>query len=240
MRKVVLIPIVFGATALACGEEASTSSRSGPEQRAYQLDDVLGQEVYYDQIEAGSYAAWRPLSLCQLVSRSEFAGLYEVVSIRGVTEEVPTRPGVLEGVTYVTLERRHEWTWDAPENAVARVSGGPLFHLDLVSGWFISLAVGDQLGVMLTPPTSRNRNFPTMHEWGLFKPTGGGSLSNGQLFTTSAVAEPEIARLVAEIDAAQPGCQVDHYPDVLTQTVPAKPERIEGPTYVQGVTWGDE
>lgn len=206
------VALACALTLIAACEETTPTDAGEPEP-IRQAATASPEEVYYNEITRGSYALYRDISLCELVSRSDAAGLYEVTELRGVTEPVPGRSGKREPATYVELELREGWSEDPPTNPVVRIDGGPLFEEDVTEMWEISLSLGEEIGAFLEPPSARNQGFFDLNEFRLFKRLPHGGFSNGQLFTRTAVDSVEIQTWVRTIEADLPSCPVDKRPD---------------------------
>lgn len=183
------------------------------------------QELSYDRIEAGSFHLNGPISLCELTQRSAGGGVYEVISLTGKTEAVPGAPNKRDGFTYVELELVQSWTPGAPTDPVARIVGGPVFDENVTSMWFVSLEVGEQVGLLLHPQSSKNRGYYGIEPLNIFRPGPHGGLTNGQLFRDDFISRTDLATMVHTIAEAAPACPVD--------VVPERPQHSPGTERVE-------
>jgi hypothetical protein len=183
------------------------------------------QELSYDRINAGSFHLNGPISLCELIHRSAGGGVYEVISLTGKTEAVPGSPNKRDGFTYVELALVKSWTPDAPVDPVARIEGGPVFDQNVTSMWFVSLEVGEQIGLLLEPQSSRNRGYYGIEPLDIFRPGPHGGLTNGQLFRDDFISRTDLATMVHTIAEAAPACPVD--------VVPERPQHSPGTERVE-------
>ena len=145
-------------TPLTSSSTWSSTYINGSDQRKRSLSTKMADEIFYNEIKAGSFTYYRPLSLCRLLQNSAGAGIYEVVELRGTEETVPTSATPkLESVTYAKLKRQHPWSVDAPEEAMVRLEGGPVFDENVTAMWEVSLKIGEHVGLILKEPTFRSR-----------------------------------------------------------------------------------
>lgn len=143
----------------------------------------------------------------------EGAGLYAVESLTGRTEDDLRNPPSVKGFTYVALRLITPW-FNAPENPIARISGGPYPGGD-EGGWNVSLKVEETAGLFLIKPTADNRGYYDLSEFGTFQVGEHGGYTNGLIFTMEAVSADELGKLVAGLAGPEFGdpCPYNEYPD---------------------------
>jgi hypothetical protein len=139
------------------------------------------------------------------------AGVYRVNSLVGYTE--PTSPGssVFDGFTYVELELLEDWSGNAPKSAVARIDGGPSSRPGVTKSWAVRLRLGEEIGVILDPPSDDNYGYHSLRELTVFHQTPSGGFSNGFLFTHRTMKSGDIAKLVRRALAGH--CTEEMLPD---------------------------
>lgn len=140
-------------------------------------------------------------------------GIYEVESLTGVRERdlYDEADDSLHGFTYVGLKLVEPW-FGAEVRPVARISGGPGAR-GATQGWFISLRVGQRVGLLLMGATPKNRDHIGLDSRGVFAERAEDSFSNGQFFTKEAVDARELTALMKEV-ADDPECNVNRLPDL--------------------------
>lgn len=150
----------------------------------------------YESVD-GPSGSQRLLSLCEVAAMLDgAAGVYHVNSLTGVTEADDA------AATYVDLSLMEDWTGDAPKSIIARISGGPTADPKITALWRVSLAKGEDVGLVLGASSPRNKGYPTIHNLGVFRAKPGKGASNGQLFTNTNIPLTEVGARVGRLRAA--------------------------------------
>jgi hypothetical protein len=159
----------------------------------------------------------RPVSLCEIAQRFRGpAGVYRVENLIGVTEPVPAAPHLKDGYTYVELARVEPWGADAPAKVTVRMSGGPTETAGVTKTWQVAFELGEEVGLVLLPPSPENRNYYGVHNLGVFRKNSArrdADATNGQLFRKSKLNLTAIGKLVSAMRVASSCAPLDVFPD---------------------------
>jgi hypothetical protein len=242
MKRVVVLALL--CSVMACSDSVSEPAAGSvvrTDERLSVADDRDQRHpTEYPAIVSRLHASMKQVSLCELSRISDAGGMYRVRGLTGFNEA--TTEGRRLGFTYVELELESAWSRAAPKKAVARILGGPR-PTGLAEPWSVSLAVGEQVGILLTPPLPRNRNHYGLHPLGVFKARNGKGFTNGQLFGQRRVEAAELSQLfVGLLKRTTPDepCPYDELPDALLAREEAVPEEelvpeIPRPIMVKGI-----
>lgn len=176
----------------------------------------------YAKIQGEASASRRAIGLCELAQGfARGGGVYQVDSIVSTMEFADLAPGSTDTVveqpfTFITFKSVAPWTPGAPVNPVARIRGGE-FPNGSIQPWPVSLAVGEQVGLLFYDPyplPTSNHGFLTVHQQGLFQLKANGGYSNTELFTASKKGLAEVGEMLSKLYAALSACPLDVAPDV--------------------------
>jgi hypothetical protein len=187
------------------------------------LDFRGGMNASEYQHISGLHGSQRLVGICELTRiLTGPAGAYRVVRMTGVTEPIPELGGALGAFTYVELDLAEAWSDDAPQSAIARISGGPTADPAITAGWRVTLSVGELLGLVLQAPTPENKGYYGIHNLGVFQsnPRTGG-MSNGQLFTETTMPLSALGPIVRRAVASRRGACAEIAADYGHSTPPA-------------------
>jgi hypothetical protein len=235
MLAVFALGALAGLSATGCqsrrdeGTEAPVVSRLAVAPIQANVDQSYrgGRNVTEYPSIAGPTPFMRPTTLCEIIQGLRGpAGVYRVDHLFGVTERVGDSPDV--AATYVELSLLSSWTDDAPEHPIARVGGGPASDDGIVQSWSLSLAKGEEVGLLLTEPLTSNNRYFGIHNLALFRPTSSGGVSNGQLFTRETKKTADLGAIVKATRSRTDGiCPEIVVPDIAGPA--AIPEAAAGP-----------
>lgn len=201
-----------------------------------------GEATEYDRVH-GDSGTKRPVGLCELVHwYPQAIGLYHVERLTGYSEPEPDAPANSVGAhTYAMLTQIEAWG-PGPSVQVVRLNGGPLPG-NRRSTWDVDLKVGEDALLFFDAPRTENRGYYGLDSLGVFHRKPDGSLSNGQLFTSTAVSDRLLKMAIADAlfaDKSGTRCPQDMLPDYGNRSAKYIEQSDVAPTPVEPLEEGGD